>query len=312
MNKEVLLRKFKTLIWIIIHPKYIIGRFLFGKLCFMLPDTMFANQLYIRIRYKYFVNKPLSFENPKTFTEKLQYLKLYNRKEIYKTMTNKYEAKKYVADIIGEKYIIPLLGVWDNADDIDYDKLPNKFVLKCTHDSGGYVICLDKDKLDKEKVNKHLNKCLSIDYWKIARETAYMHDKYRIIAEKYLFENGELPLEYSFFCFHGKVRFISQHIDQANNGGKVSYFDENKNYFTIKGMEEYLTEEKYIISDKIDEMINLAEILSKDIPHVRMDFFVSNDEIYVGEFTFNHSGGFFQFPDNLDEYFGDMIDLSKI
>ena len=165
------------------------------RILFYLESKGFFNFLsdekYLKFFYKLNMGKKLNLENPKTFNEKLQWLKLYDRKDIYTTMVDKYEVKRYVTDLIGEEYIVKNFGVWDSFDEIDFDKLPNQFVLKCTHDSGGLVICRDKSKLDIEKAKQKINKSLNRNYFYNGREWPYKNVKPRIIAEEYL-ENIEI------------------------------------------------------------------------------------------------------------------------
>ena len=170
-----------------------------------LPDKQYL-QLYYFAKFK----KPLNLKSPKTFNEKLQWLKLNDRKDIYTIMVDKYEAKKVVANIIGEEYIIPTLGVWDSFDEIDFDTLPDQFVLKCTHDSGGLVICRDKSKLDKVETRKILEKSLKNEYFYMAREWPYKNVKPRIIAEQYMQDETQINglFDYKFYCFDGEAKFL--------------------------------------------------------------------------------------------------------
>jgi len=147
-----------------------------------------SDKMYLKLIYRAKLGKKLDLKNPKTFNEKLQWLKLYNRKPEYTKMVDKYEVKKYVADLIGEEYVIPTLGVWEKFDDIDFDSLPNQFVLKCTHDSGGLVICKDKSKLDIASAKSKIENSLKRNYYKYGREWPYKNVKPRIIAEKFMID----------------------------------------------------------------------------------------------------------------------------
>ena len=181
------------------------------------------DEKYLCIVYKIRTGKTLNLENPKTFNEKLQWLKLYDRKIEYTTMVDKYAVKQYVADKIGENHIIPTLGVWDKFEDIDFDKLPNNFVLKCTHDSGGLVICRDKSKLDMNAAKKKLNKSLKRNYFYAGREWPYKDVKPRIIAEKYLEEKGKtVPEDYKVYCINGKPIYIVVFHNRFNHGEELS------------------------------------------------------------------------------------------
>ena len=209
------------------------------KLINILPD-----RFYLKILYKRKMGKSLNLKSPKTFNEKLQWLKLYDRKQEYVKMVDKYEAKKYVASLIGDEYIIPTLGVWNSFDEINFDSLPNQFVLKCTHDSGGVIIVKDKDSLDKKFVREKINSSLATDYYKLGREWPYKNVNRRIIAEKYIeFDtkclinkenlendlNSEL-MDYKYMCFNGKVKCVFVCSESfSGNGLKVTFYDREWN-----------------------------------------------------------------------------------
>ena len=192
---------------------------LFYRLSLLIPDTWYLSLKY----YKNFGELP-NLKYPKTFNEKLQWLKLHDRKPIYTTMVDKYEVKQYVANIIGEKYIIPTLGVWDRAEDINFDSLPNQFVLKATHDSGRVVICKDKTTLNRAEIIKEMRKSLQRNFYAVGREWPYKNVKRRIIAEKYM-EDGEQELkDYKLMCFNGKV-YCSFVCSERENRLKVTFYD---------------------------------------------------------------------------------------
>lgn len=273
-----------------------------------IPDKIFLKYLY----YKRTNNK-INLANPQTFNEKLQWLKLYDRNPEYTKMVDKYEAKKYVADIIGEEYIIPTLGVWKKFEDIDFNKLPNQFVLKCTHDSGGLVICKDKTKLNIEEAKKKINKSLKRNYYYSGREWPYKNVKPRIIAERYMLTNEQKELiDYKFFCFNGKVQTI---LVCSNRKGNFK----NTNFYDINWSLQAFTREKHENSKEIiekpenlDKMIKIAEKLSKDIPFVRVDLYEIGGKVYFGELTFYPSSGFEGFePEEWDRKLGEMIELPK-
>ena len=187
------------------------------------------DEKYIKLMYQIKMKRKLNLDNPNTFNEKLQWLKLYDRKKIYNTMVDKYEAKKYVANIIGEDYIIPTYGIYDKFDEIDFDKLPNQFVIKCTHDSGGIVICRDKNKLDIEKTKKTINKSLKRNYFYSGREWPYKNIEPRIIIEKYMHDNEiEQLKDYKFYCFNGqpKYLYVSEGLENHETA-KIEFFDMN-------------------------------------------------------------------------------------
>jgi len=270
------------------------------------------DESYLKLKYKVTMRKELNLDAPQSFNEKLQWLKLYDRKPEYTTMVDKIEAKKYVADLIGEEYIIPTLGVWDKFDDIDFGTLPNRFVLKCTHDSGGLVICRDKSQFNKESAKKKINKSLKTNFYYIGREWPYKNVKPRIIAEQYMEDTSITELQdYKFFCFNGiaKVLFIVTDRQKQGEETKFDFFDMEYNHlpFTNGHPNADVFPPK---PEKFDEMRMLAEKLSKDIPHLRVDFYEVNGKVYFGELTFFHWSGMVPFnPEEWDKIFGDWIEL---
>ncbi len=292
----------------IVEPKKIILYLMNKNYLSFIPDETF-----LKMKYKLMMGTKLDLENPKTFNEKLQWLKLHDRNPEYTKMVDKYEAKEYVANIIGKEYIIPTLGVWDKFDDIDFDALPNEFVLKPTHTSGNVFICKDKSKIDYKKLKKQVNKWLKRDYYRIHREWPYKNVKPRIIAEKYMenFNDEELK-DYKLMCFNGKVKFAFTCTDRYSEDGlKVTFFD--LNWHKLPFERHYPSSNKYIEEPKNYEfMKKLAEELSQDIPFVRVDFYEINGKIYFGELTFYPGAGFEEFnPEIWDQKIGDMLELPK-
>ncbi|MGX7108535.1 ATP-grasp fold amidoligase family protein [Facklamia miroungae] len=272
-----------------------------------LPD-----KLYLKFIFKGYTGYTLDLRNPKTFNEKLQWLKLYDRKPIYKKMVDKFEAKEYVAEIIGNEYTIPTLGVWDSFEEINFNELPNKFVLKCTHDSGGLIICKDKSKLDLENAKEKIIKSIKCDYFLKGREWPYKDIKPRIIAEKYIESDRDHDLkDYKFFTFNGKVKamFIASDRGNANEETKFDFFDLNFNHLNlINGHPN-----AFVVPNKpehFNKMIELAEKISFGCPHLRVDFYEVDGKIYFGEMTFFHFSGLVPFnPMNWDELFGSWLNL---
>ena len=255
---------------------------------------------------------PLNLDNPKTFNEKLQWLKLHDRKPIYTTMVDKYEAKNYVANIIGEEYIIPTIAVYDRVEDIDFDALPKRFVMKCTHDSGGLVICKDKSKLDKDAALKTLNHFLHRRYYYQNREWPYKNVKPRIIVEKYMEDEKTKELrDYKFFCFDGVVKalFIASERQKKGEETKFDFFDEEFRHLDIKNGHPN-ADTPPAKPQTFEQMKKLAEKLSLHIPHLRVDFYEVDGKVYFGELTFSHWSGFVHFePKEWDEKFGEWINL---
>lgn len=277
----------------------------FYKFFNLLPDKLF-------IQLKFFKNfhRFPNLKNPKTFNEKLQWLKLYDRNPYYTKLVDKYEVKKIVADLIGEEYIIPTLEVWDNAYDIDFDKLPNKFVLKATHDSGRVIICKDKSSLNFDKARKEMALSLERDFYALTREWPYKDVPRRIIAEEFIEDaSGDLK-DYKFFCFNGKVEFFKIDFDRFTSH-KANYYDINWKFLNF--------EEVVCPSDvnkthnkpaNFEKMIEFAKKLAKSLPFSRIDFYNNNGKIHFGEITFFPNSGMGKFnPQKADIELGNMIKL---
>lgn len=272
-----------------------------------LPDVPF-----LKLKYRVAMKKKLNLKNPITYNEKLQWLKLHDRKPIYTDMVDKYEAKRYVAERIGEEYIIKTLGVWDHFDEIDFDKLPDRFVLKCTHDSGGLVIVKDKNTLDKAAAKEKIEKCLKRNFYYAGREWPYKNVKPRVLAEEYMEDSKTAELrDYKFFAFNGKVKalFIASERQKENEETKFDFFDAEYNHLPVRNghPNAEIPPEK---PENFEKMKELAGKLSEGIPHLRVDFYEVDGKIYFGELTFSHWSGMVPFePDEWDKTFGDWIEL---
>lgn len=258
-----------------------------------IPDKMAVS-----IKYRNHFLTKLNLDNPTTFNEKLQWLKLYDRRPEYTLMVDKYRAKDYVAGIIGKDYIIPTLGKWKAFSDIDFDALPNQFVLKCNHSSGDAVICKDKATFDIESARKKLTDALNKDYYLVSREWPYKNVDRLIIAEEYLEDEVTHDArDYKFFCFDGKVKCFKIDLDRFT-GRHANWYDTNGNilpYGTAAAPPLY--DKKIELPDKLDEMMRLAETLSKGLPFIRVDFYYVNKKIYAGELTFYPASGLLPFTD---------------
>lgn len=309
---------FKRKINTMLHtPRIFMKKFESSLFFKLLPD-----KLALKIQYKNRFLRPLNLKNPQTFNEKLQWLKLYNRKPEYSKMVDKYEAKKYVASIIGEEYIIPTYGVYNSFEEIDFDALPNQFVLKCTHGSGDVVICKDKATLDIAAAKKKLTKSLKTNYYKIGREWPYKNVKPRIIVEKYMediplstsSENSNLLevglTDYKTYCFNGKPKMMLIASGRfSSQQTRFDYFDEDFNWLDLEWGNPR-SEEQPKRPQLFEEILKLASLLSKNIPHVRVDFYVNGSQIYFGELTFFDGGGFTPFtPEEWDYTIGSWIEL---
>lgn len=274
-------------------------------------DSM-SDEAYLKRMFEIMMGYELNLDNPQTYNEKLQWLKLYDHNPIYTTMVDKYAVKDYVSSIIGEEYIIPTLGVWDKFDDIDFEALPNQFVLKCTHDSGGLVICKDKSKFDINVARKKINKSLKRNFYYYGREWPYKDVKPRIIAEKYMEDNSENLNDYKFMCFDGKVKasFVCNNRYEKN-GLTVTFYDTE---WKRMPFERHYPASVYEIdkSKSYKEMVRIAEQLAKKISFVRVDFYEIKGKPYFGELTFFPGSGFEEFvPKERDNLFGDWIELPK-
>ena len=271
------------------------------------------DETYLKIAYRIKMGKKLNLNPPMTFNEKLQWLKLYDRKPEYTIMVDKCEAKKWVADRIGEEYIIPTLGVWNHFDEIDFDALPNQFVLKCTHDSGGLVICRDKRKLDKVAARKKIETCLRHNFFWGQREWPYKNVKPRIIAEQYMEDSATKDFrDYKIFAIDGVVRALSI---ATNRGTK-----EETKYDVLGADFKYLpfTNDHINVDVQLqkpqtfEKLKKLTTKLLSEIPEARVSFYEVDGKTYFGEMTFSHWKGIVPFnQDNGDGTFGEWIKLPE-
>lgn len=282
---------------------------LFRKLSRLIPDRIYLQIVYFR-HFKKFID----FDNPKTFNEKIQWLKLNYRKEEYTNLVDKYRVKQYITKLIGEEYVIPTLGVWKNVDDIDFKSLPEKFVLKCNNDSGGIVICKNKKDFDEVKAKSFLKERLKNNGYWYGREWPYKNVKPCIIAEKYMEDSISKDLkDYKFFCFNGSMEFFDIDIDRFIEH-RSNYYDRNGNFLPFG--KTYCPPDytkKIEMPKNLDKMIELAETISHNTVLSRIDFYEIDGQVYFGEITFYPCSGFSPFTDEKWDYkLGDMIDLPNI
>lgn len=271
-----------------------------------------SDELYLRIAYRRHTGRRLHLNPPVLFTEKLQWLKLNDRKEIYHTMVDKAEAKRFIAERVGQQYVIPTLGVWERFEDIEFDLLPEQFIIKCTHDSGSYYICRDKTRLDKKAVRSRLMENFNLDYYyKGGREWPYKGLKPRIIAEPLLANrNGKELMDYKFFCLTGVP--VMMHTMTERNSGHA-YND----VFDMEGRLMEVNQQGYTNNPTTPalpccfrEMQELARALARDTYQLRVDFYEVDNRVYVGELTFFDSSGFAPFtPRSYERHYGDLIML---
>ena len=266
----------------------------------------------IEFQYRQATGQIMDLDNPKNFTEKLQWLKLYDSTPIKTRLADKYLVRQWVAEKIGEQYLIPLLGVWDNFDDIDFDLLPNQFVLKTNHASGTNIIVRDKKTFDKENAREKINAWLEIDYGVLFYELHYNNLKKKIIAEKFLTDGKNLDLiDYKFMCFNGKP-FICQYLSERSIELTLDYFDLNWKHLDIERSDHPNSKhpEKISKPKNFELMKKLAAKLCKDFAFVRVDFYEVADKIYFGEMTFVPAAGNISFkPVGSNEGLGNLLTL---
>ena len=272
------------------------------------------DETYLKFFFRKKMNQELDLSDPKTFNEKLQWLKLYDRSPIYTKMVDKYEVKDYVSKIIGNDFVIPTLGVYDKFDDIDFEKLPNQFVLKCTHDSGGLVICKDKKTLDIKAVRNSINKSLRRDYYKSGREWPYKNVPKKIIAEEYMKNaDGSNLLDYKFFCFNGNPKMILVCLDRfSKNGMRENFYDTDWNLLPLCRPKHPNTDYEVLPPKNLSEMVAIAHSLSQNTKFSRIDLYEINGKIYFGEITFFPASGFEMFqPKEWDYKLGEWLNLDN-
>mgnify|MGYP002623898037 CR=1 FL=1 len=271
-------------------------------------DNM-PDEEYLKRMYEAAMGRKLDLDNPKTFNEKLQWLKLYDRRSEYTALVDKYEAKSIIAGMVGSEYVIPNLGVWDSFDDIDFDALPSSFVLKCNNDSGSVIVVQDKSRINKTSARRIITSGLKTNYYLPGREWVYKNIKPRVLAEEYL--PGKL-VEYKIFCFDGKPGIILVCKGKAHALGRTNdYYDIDFRHLPVTANYPNSTEPQERPA-QLDEILRLAEKLSAGIPHVRVDTYLVDGRVYVGEMTFYHNSGYTKFtPESWDEKFGEFITLPE-
>ena len=285
------------------------------KVCWKLRPYFPSEAMYLKARFRIEMGYCLNLRHPKTFSEKIQWLKLYNRRPEYTMMVDKYAVKKYVAQKIGDEYVIPTLGVWNNPEEIEWDKLPSRFVLKTTHGGGNYgvVVCKDKSQLDKQQVIEKLKVSLRQDISYYSCEWPYKKVPRRIIAEEYLDPTPDPDLlEYKIFCFNGKVRFLKVNLGRSS-GLHINFY--NLDFELLPFGEAWYPpnpEAEIKKPNNFDLMISLAERLSAGQPLLRVDLYNVNGRIYFGELTFFPASGLENYePIDWDRKIGDMLELPK-
>lgn len=273
-----------------------------------LPD-----EAYLKLLYRLYIGKKLETRNPETFNEKLQWLKLHDRKPEYARMVDKLLVKDYITEKLGEGYVIPTLAVWDRAEDIDFDALPDQFVLKCSHDSGSTLVCRDKNTFNRENARDILNKAMNREFFWFGREWPYRDVRPKIMAERFMQDPETRELrDYKFFCFGGKVRCFKVDFDR--------FTEHRANYYSPEGELLQIGEavcppnfnKQIRLPSGLPEMIRLAEQLSAGLPFLRVDFYQAEQQILFGELTFYPAAGFGRFTDEKwDQLLGQWLILPK-
>ena len=290
----------------VLYMIYALGRLIRGPI--------WADKLYLKVLYKNRVRRSLNFKKPESFNEKLQWLKIYDRRPEYTSMVDKYEAKEYIKQTIGEEYVIPTLGVWNSFDDIPFDDLPQRFVLKCTHDSGGYVIVKDKDKFDIEEARKKIHHCMKRNYFWNTREWPYKNITPRVIAEEYIEDVVATELrDYKLLCFNGKVKCSFVCTNRFDKSGLcVNFYD--RDWIPLPFARKYPRNNIEIVKPyNYDKMIQFAETIAQGIDFLRVDFYECNGNLYFGEMTFYPGSGLEIFyPEEWDYRLGAWLELSQI
>ena len=313
MHQKILLSfrpKMNKIINYIRNPKVF-----FNVLLTHLAPLIKKDDIFIKLSWMISMDYPLDLKNPKTYNEKLQWLKLYYRKPEFTMMVDKVKVKEYVASVLGDEFIIPTIGVWDDPDKIDFDKFPEKFVLKCNHNSGkGMFICHDKSKMNVENVKSELRKGLSENYYLINREWPYKNVPRCVLAERFLEPSSDENdlRDYKLFCFDGKVKLIEVDYNRFIHHNRNLYSPDWKR---LDVEIEFPSEPgvEFERPEGLEIAIEAAEKLSKNIPHVRVDFYIVNGHVYFGEMTFFHGSGHEKItPFSFDQEMGSWIHITNI
>jgi len=274
-------------------------------------SNFLSDKAFLSLAYRANLGKKLNLENPVTFNEKLQWLKVYDKNPEYHKLVDKYEVRKYIEEKLGSEYLIPLLGVYDSFEEIDFDALPNEFVLKPTHTSGNVFICRNKADIDMQKLKKEVNGWLRRDYYSQNREWVYKNLKRRIIAEKLMVDESGYELkDYKFFTFDDEVKAMFIATDRnAETDTCFDFYDRDFNHLPFTNGHPN-SQKSLSKPESYDKMVELAEALGKGFPHLRVDFYSINGNIYFGELTFFHWSGFVPFePKEWDYTMGSWIKL---
>ena len=285
------------------------------KFLFKVPKKLgllnwLSDECYVKLQYALNMGRFPDLQNPCRFIEKLNWLKIHDHDPRYSALVDKWDVMDYVSERIGEGYCIKKFGVWDSFDEIDFDALPDQFVLKCTHDSGGIVICKDKASFNKAAARRKLNRSMKRSYYWHAREWPYRNIRPRILAEEFMTDlSGTGLLDYKFFCFDGEPEFMYIATGRADGNTHFDFYDRDFNWLPVRQHcpNAAVHPEK---PEGYEEMLELARKLSRGLKHVRVDFFQSGGKVYFGELTMYHLCGYERFdPDEFDFKFGEYLKL---
>jgi len=282
------------------------------KFLFLLREYL-SDKMYLRIRYAFVFKKWLRLKHPRTFNEKINWLKLYYKNVELSRFADKYEVRDYVQKQAGASYLNTLYGVYNKVEDINWDVLPQKFVLKATHGSGWVIICTDKNRFDFEKAKKEMQKWLNLNFYDLWGEGVYKHIQARIVCEKYLegYSNTGL-VDYKIYCFNGQPKFLHVDVDRFSEKHYINFYDLDWNKLPIR---KGLPNSPQINGkpDKLDEMISVAKKLSQNLPFVRVDLYEEQQHVFFGEMTFYPQNGLTSFyPTRYERVFGDLINIDNL
>ncbi len=296
---------------------YIVNKVIGGRLFLIwrkLSPIIPSDYLFLKVYYRLAIGRNLDLKNPKTFTEKIQWLKLHNTDLLYAKMVDKYQVREIIASKIGKEYLVPLLGVYNSFDEIELNKLPNQFALKTTHDSGTVCVCNDKSKFNLENYRTKFISALSSNYFYYSREYPYKNAIPRIVAEEFLLtDTAELGLvDYKFFCFNGEPKFVMV-VSNSGLETRNDFFDLEFKPMEVKSGFSPKSEFEILKPQNFEKMVQIAKLLAQSLIFIRIDLYNINGKIYFGEFTFHHNGGLTEFNSYEEDLeWGNLIKLNYV
>lgn len=300
----------KSVIEYLKHPSLIKEGFFNAKMNSKHSKSL-SDKEYISILFEHKMGRPINLERPTSFNEKLQWLKLNDIHDEFTDLSDKIKVKDIISNLLGKEYIVPTLKIYDSPNEIDFNELPEKFVLKCNHDSGSVIICRNKNAINKKKIIKKLNKFLKTDFYLNSREYPYKNIERKVFAEQYIETSGTKGIvDYKFYCFNGTPKFlyVSQGLENHKTAS-ISFYDLKGKKMPFKRA-DFAELDSFKMPDNFDYLISLAEKLAKytKAKFVRVDLYTVNDNVYFSEFTFFPCGGFMPFnPPEQDEEIGKLL-----